>query len=82
MDWKALYDAIYVLDFEFMANDGERQHPICVVYRELVSGTEHRLWIKEGASCPFPTGSDVLFVGFFASAEWGCCLTSAPMGQI
>lgn len=75
MDWHGIYKAVYVLDFEFVANDGARQRPICLVYRELISGTENRVWIEEGAACPFPTGPDVLFVGFYASAEWGCFLS-------
>ena len=75
MDLIEHFTSVYVLDFEFLANDGERQHPICLVYKELISGTECRMWIEEGAACPFPTDSSALFVGYFASAEWGCFLS-------
>ena len=43
--------------------------------RSLRSGTEWRLWRGEfGATPPFPTGPDSLFVAYYASAEIGCFL--------
>jgi len=66
---------IWLWDFEFIARDGERPEPICLVAWELRSGRKIRLWRDEmGKVPPFPLGPDSLFVGFFASAEIGCHL--------
>lgn len=70
------YSEVVVLDFEFHAPSGHLPYPLCVVAYELKSGKEHRLWF-DGVfpeSPPFPTGSEVLFVAFYASAEMGCFL--------
>jgi hypothetical protein len=66
---------IWALDFEFVANSGERPDPVCMVARELRSGQLLRLWQDELAGRPpFSTGDDVLFVSYFAPAEIGCFL--------
>ena len=42
---------------------------------ELRSGRKLRLWRDEfGSLPPYPTGPDVLFVAYYASAEIGCHL--------
>jgi len=41
---------------------------------ELRSGRKLRLWHEFGAMPPYPTGPDVLFVAYYASAEIGCHL--------
>jgi hypothetical protein len=42
---------------------------------ELRSGRKLRLWRDEfGATPPYPTGPDVLFIAYYASAEIGCHL--------
>jgi hypothetical protein len=56
---------------------GERPQPVCVVARDLRTGQEWRVFRAEfrsefGPASPFPTGSDSLFVAFYASAELGC----------
>lgn len=66
------YDEIWVLDFEFDAQSGERPEPICMVAHEIVSGRRLRLWQDELSTCPFETGANVLFVAYFFSAEIGC----------
>lgn len=72
------YREVVCLDFEFMANPGEHQVPVCLVAHELKSGRRFRLWQDELRGLPVPpyaTGDDVLFVAYFASAELGCYLT-------
>ena len=69
---------IWCLDFEFEAQAGERQHPLCMVAIEMRTGRAVRLWrddlYRRRGRPPFNTGADVLFVAFFASAEIGCFL--------
>jgi DNA polymerase-1 len=77
------YRTIVVADFEFefgghssfddASRSGERQRPVCMAARDLVSGQTWRLWRDEfGPEPPFPIGPDVLFVAYYASAELGC----------
>jgi DNA polymerase-1 len=64
---------VVVVDFEFTANPGNRPIPVCLVAHELHSGRRFRLWQGDfGSAPPYATGSDVLFVAFYASAELGC----------
>jgi hypothetical protein len=66
---------IWAVDFEFGAKPGENPEPVCVVAWELRSGRKLRLWRDEfGAAPPYPTGPNVLFVAYYASAEIGCHL--------
>ncbi len=67
---------VWAVDFEFTAPPGERPHPLCVVARELRSGRLVRQWLAEDPSGtpPYPTGADVLFVAYYASADLGCHL--------
>lgn len=68
---------VWACDFEFRADPGERQWPVCMVAQELHTGREVRLW-REGliALCraPFNTGPDAVFVAYLASAELHCFL--------
>jgi hypothetical protein len=69
------YREIWCVDFEFQAPDGERPKVWCLVAWELRSGRKVRLWHTEFESKPpYPTGSDVLFIAYYASAEIGCHL--------
>lgn len=74
---------VWTVDFEFTAPPGERPHVICVAARELKTGRTIRQWEGEfGPLPPYPTGPDVLFVAYFASAEFGCHLALGwPMPQ-
>ena len=66
---------IWVVDFEFGSGSGENPEPVCLVAWELRSGRKLRLWCDEfGTAPPYPTGPDVLFVAYYASAETGCHL--------
>jgi DNA polymerase I len=69
------FSEIVLCDFEFGSYDGDRQNPVCLVAYELRSGRKHRLWRDQfGATPPYPTGRDTLFVAFLASAEINCLL--------
>lgn len=71
------YKHIIVADFEFEfgGHEGNPPRPVCMVAKDLRSGTEWRVWRGEfGATPPFPTGPDSLFVAYYASAEIGCFL--------
>ena len=64
---------VWMVDFEFKADPGERPYPICLVARELYSGKVIRRWRDEfGPAPPYPIGEDSLFVAYYASAELGC----------
>ena len=66
---------IWAVDFEFVANTGDRPDPVCMVARELRTGRMIRLWrddLRKLRRAPFDTGSDALFVAYFAPAELGC----------
>ena len=66
---------VWAVDFEFIAPPGEQPTPVCMVAHELASNRLLRLWADElGPEPPFRTDADVLFVAFFASAEWSCFL--------
>jgi DNA polymerase I len=66
---------IVLCDFEFGSDDGDRPNPVCLVAYELRSGRKHRLWRDQfGPLPPYPTGPDVLFIAYYASAEIGCHL--------
>jgi DNA polymerase I-like protein with 3'-5' exonuclease and polymerase domains len=59
-------------EFEFGGNDGNIPRPVCMVAKDLRTGTTWRLWRDELSAPPFSTGPDTLFVAFYASAELGC----------
>jgi DNA polymerase I len=64
---------VVLADFEFTAIPGERSGPVCAVAHELFSGRRFRLWQDQlGPAPPYATGTDVLFVAYYASAELGC----------
>jgi hypothetical protein len=61
------------VDFEFIATAGNRPVPVCLVAHELRSGRRFRVWRDQfGPAPPYATGTDVLFVAYYASAELGC----------
>src|SRR5262245_45806634 len=70
------YRRVWCVDFEFNAPPGGRPEPLCVVARELFTGELHRLWLdgESGPALPYGTGTDELFVAYYASAELGCHL--------
>ncbi len=76
MDALRHYREVWAVDFEFTAPPGHRPQPLCMVARELRSGRVERVWLDGSASPlpPFGTGRDVLFIAYYASAEFGCHL--------
>jgi hypothetical protein len=69
------FKEIWAVDFEFDAKSGENPEPVCLVAWEMRSGRKVRLWRDEfSVAPPYPTGADVLFVAYYASAEIGCHL--------
>lgn len=61
------------MDFEFIAQAGERQIPVCLSALELRSGRQILLWQDQfGSEPPYDVSSDSLFVAYYASAELGC----------
>lgn len=69
---------VWLADFEFSAPAGERPAVVCLVAKELGTGRLLRLWEDElaGLTCPpYPIGTDILFVAYYASAEMGCHLS-------
>jgi DNA polymerase I len=74
----SLFKNIFVIDFEFVADPGERPKPVCVVFHEINSGETKKVWL-EGKdpitiNPPYPIGEDSLFIAYYSSAEWNCHL--------
>ena len=71
------FSEIWMVDFEFVADAGERQRPVCMVAEEYWTGRQIRLWeddLCRLTSAPFNIGPDACFVAYYASAEFGCFL--------
>jgi hypothetical protein len=72
---KLPFRQIWAVDFEFVAKEGARPEPVCLVAWELRGGRKLRLWRDEfGPSAPYGTGPDSLLIAYYASAEIGCHL--------
>jgi hypothetical protein len=68
---------IVVADFEFQADPGERQKPICLVAYELKSGRKLRIWedeLLEMRHPPYPVHKNSIFVAYYTPAELNCHL--------
>ena len=69
------FDEVWIADFEFIANPGCQQDPVCCVAREAFTGREIRLWrddLRHLDRAPWDTGPRSVTVAYFASAEFGC----------
>jgi len=66
------YPVSWVLDFEFVARDGEHPEVVCLVAHELTSGRWVRVWRGEFSAPPLPVDAHTLLVGYSAAAEWSC----------
>ena len=67
---------VWAVDFEFIAEPGERPVPICLVAWELRSGQKLRVWQNEfGLKPPYSVDAGSLFIAYYASAELGCHLS-------
>ena len=68
------------MDFEFHAVngvEGNPPRPVCMVFREVCTGTVSRYFRQELDSlseAPFDTGPSTLFIAYYAAAELDCFL--------
>ena len=72
------FNSVWLVDFEFSAQEGNNPDVICLVAHDLVSGKTHRIWKDEldfMSEPPYSLGEDALFVAYYASAEIGCHLS-------
>src|SRR5262245_36605336 len=70
------FTEIWCVDFEFYQPDGEVPDPICLVAHEIRSGRWIKLLRSEmGASPPYSTSENSLFVAFANAAEFSCHLS-------
>ena len=69
---------IYLVDFEFHpagGREGNPPAPVCMLVRQWPSGVTKRYWqaeLQSMSAAPFSTGTDALFVAYYASAEMDC----------
>jgi DNA polymerase-1 len=69
------FEEIWLHDFEFVPQPGERPDVVCLAAHELRSRRTLRLWRDElGEQPPYRTDCGVLFVSFVANAECTCHL--------
>jgi hypothetical protein len=69
------FEQIWLHDFEFISQPGERPDVVCLSARELRSGQTLRLWRDQlGPLPPYRTDRNVLFISFVANAECACHL--------
>jgi len=70
------FRAIWCIDFEFLAPEGEIPQPVCLVAKEVGTGRLVRLWQDQlGPEPPFEIDDDTLIVAYYAPAEIGCFLS-------
>jgi len=63
----------WVVDYEFLANGGNPQAPICYVAKNINSGEIIAHWIDGAETTPlYPTNEHSIFIAYYASAEIGC----------
>lgn len=70
----ASYKAIWALDFEFIAREGENPVVVCLVAHEILSDSWVRVWKDQFSDPPFPLGPETLLVAYSAAAEWSSFL--------
>jgi hypothetical protein len=73
------FEEIWLHDFEFISQPGERPDVVCLAAHELRSGRALLLWRDDrdeiGRQPPYRTDRGVLFVSFVANAECACHLS-------
>ena len=66
---------IFVVDFEFVADPGERPKPVCVVFHEINSGNTQKIWLEGrdplSINPPYPMGEDNLFIAYYKFGRVG-----------
>ncbi len=66
---------VWLVDFEYYSEPGERPVPVCLVAHETRCGQKLRLWKDQfGKQPPFGVGPDSLFVAYYSPTELGCFL--------
>ncbi len=71
------YNKIWLVDFEFSSQPGEKPIVRCMVAREFNTGQTYRIWEDELSSMshpPFLIDESSLYVAYYASAEMACHL--------
>lgn len=63
------FGEIVLADTEFRVRGNGLYDVRCICALELRSGKQHRVWTEPGIACPYPLGSDSLFIAYYASAE-------------
>jgi len=74
----SVFREVWLIDFEFDAQHGNRPRVLCMVAREVRTNRLVRLWVNDLnqlREAPFDGGPTTLFVAYYASAELGCFLT-------
>lgn len=67
------FTSVYAFDFEFIAKDGERHDPVCLVAWDVLSGRRIEVWRDHMTPTPpYIIGNDSLFLGFQVEAEMSC----------
>jgi hypothetical protein len=73
--WLLDFEEVWLFDFEFISQPGEHPDVVCLCAYELGTGRTLRLWRTQlGATPPYRTDANVLFVSFVANAELACHL--------
>lgn len=63
------FSAVWVLDTEYRSRPGERNEPVCLCARDIVSDRRVELFFDHPCQNPF-SYDGALFVGYHAAAEW------------
>ena len=69
-----LFDAINLIDFEFLCNPGEIPIPHCLVVIDARTGKVSRFFAPFGDKPPFSIGRNDLVCAYYVSAEMSCHL--------
>jgi hypothetical protein len=78
MQLLSVFREVWLVDFEFDAQHGNRPKVLCMVAREVGTNRLVRLWrndLNQLHEAPFDCGPTTLFVAYYASAELGCFLS-------
>src|SRR3974377_394832 len=71
----SLYDEVWLHDFEFVSQPGERPDVVCLAAYELRTGRALRLWRDQlGPVPPYRTDQRVLFFCYVTNDECACHL--------
>jgi len=60
---------VYVVDTEYVAKPGERNHPVCLVARSVSDDADIGLFFDEQHPTPFQSPEETLLIGYNLSSE-------------